>query len=614
MKRHGQRRLTVLGLGQGAPRWAARSVHVFQIVGMLDQLVGVGAGLVSHLWSSWVLIHPPPPTVRHLQSFEQYFGKEDERNAYNRRSLERVARTRQPLLSSFRGTLDYFLPVLRRSKLEGVLVSGTFRKELPTAAELIEEWSNLRGRTSDHFDAGLSRYARAALAIPVLGERGVRALGELLGILARAVADDPVNLQDLMRADYLRERVLGRTPHARQLKVSMMVDPVLGHRRPESYQKWHKRELGISAVPNMAIAVIPSNAGRSSSGGVVGALVAGRRFQQAAAELALRSENVLTAPLETYGAYILLHLAQQRSPTAQRLLAHDRAREIGRAVAEATGQSVTIGVGNYGGADSTLPEYARRAVIALELAVQQGKPLAAYDDVPGEWRSPSLEQAPVTHLGRLVEAVRARRLSEVATCGADYTRAVLVRCGGRTEVERAHFMNGVDALVTVLSKQRHLDERTLLELQGRLHATLDGAESSPALAAALRDAIELILSVQAAPEALELELKLSRAARYIEEHLREPLDVARVARQARLSKNYFSTRFRCSFGVGFSAYLTKARIEHAKKMLAGSDLLVSRVAEESGFATIPHFNRVFRRVVGKTPSEYRAAQRPTAGF
>ena len=54
-------------------------------------------------------------------------------------------------------------------------------------------------------------------------------------------------------------------------------------------------------------------------------------------------------------------------------------------------------------------------------------------------------------------------------------------------------------------------------------------------------------------------------------------------------------------------YRTQRRLELAKRVLLQPDRRVSEVAFEAGFESIPHFNRVFHRYVGCSPSEYRGA-------
>jgi len=55
----------------------------------------------------------------------------------------------------------------------------------------------------------------------------------------------------------------------------------------------------------------------------------------------------------------------------------------------------------------------------------------------------------------------------------------------------------------------------------------------------------------------------------------------------------------------FKAYLNRVRVEAASKLLSETDLPVSEIATRVGYGNIPHFNRIFREIVGTTPSALR---------
>jgi AraC-like DNA-binding protein len=70
--------------------------------------------------------------------------------------------------------------------------------------------------------------------------------------------------------------------------------------------------------------------------------------------------------------------------------------------------------------------------------------------------------------------------------------------------------------------------------------------------------------------------------------------------------------FKKATGINFTDYLSRVRIEKAKNLLLNPNLRVSEIAYEVGFQSLTHFNRVFKRVVGQSPTEYRE-QMPKAG-
>ncbi len=99
---------------------------------------------------------------------------------------------------------------------------------------------------------------------------------------------------------------------------------------------------------------------------------------------------------------------------------------------------------------------------------------------------------------------------------------------------------------------------------------------------------------------------ITRGRRFIAEHHREQLSLGDVARASHMSASYFCTVFKQSTGFGFNDYLSRARVESAKLLLLNAHVRVSEAAFACGFQSLSQFNRVFRRIVGDTPSRYRA--------
>jgi len=64
--------------------------------------------------------------------------------------------------------------------------------------------------------------------------------------------------------------------------------------------------------------------------------------------------------------------------------------------------------------------------------------------------------------------------------------------------------------------------------------------------------------------------------------------------------------FKRATGLTFTEYVARVRIEKAKTLLLARNRRVSEIAYEVGFQSLTHFNRVFRQIVGQSPSNYRA--------
>jgi len=99
---------------------------------------------------------------------------------------------------------------------------------------------------------------------------------------------------------------------------------------------------------------------------------------------------------------------------------------------------------------------------------------------------------------------------------------------------------------------------------------------------------------------------IKRAKEYIYEHHTEELSLARAAKAVNMSTFYFCKMFKKVTGINFTDYLSRVRIEKAKNLLLNPNLRVSEIAFEVGFQSLTHFNRVFKKLLGQSPTEYRA--------
>jgi len=100
---------------------------------------------------------------------------------------------------------------------------------------------------------------------------------------------------------------------------------------------------------------------------------------------------------------------------------------------------------------------------------------------------------------------------------------------------------------------------------------------------------------------------IHRAKEYIENHKSDPISLSEVARALNVSTFYFCKLFKKATGINFTEYLSRVRIEKAKNLLLNPNLRVSEIAYEVGFQSLTHFNRVFLRIVGRSPTAYRDA-------
>ena len=98
---------------------------------------------------------------------------------------------------------------------------------------------------------------------------------------------------------------------------------------------------------------------------------------------------------------------------------------------------------------------------------------------------------------------------------------------------------------------------------------------------------------------------IRRAKAYISGHYGDPVSLDEMARTTHVSTFYFCKMFKKATGLTFTDYLGRVRVEKAKNLLLNPQLRVSEIAYTVGFQSLTHFNRVFRKLTGESPTDFR---------
>ena len=99
--------------------------------------------------------------------------------------------------------------------------------------------------------------------------------------------------------------------------------------------------------------------------------------------------------------------------------------------------------------------------------------------------------------------------------------------------------------------------------------------------------------------------RLSPAILYIENNFCHPISLEEVCGQVGLSAQYFCKNFKKATTYTFVEYLNTLRVLYAQNMLANSDISITEAAYSSGFSSISYFNRIFKKITGENPSQFR---------
>lgn len=145
----------------------------------------------------------------------------------------------------------------------------------------------------------------------------------------------------------------------------------------------------------------------------------------------------------------------------------------------------------------------------------------------------------------------------------------------------------------------------------RLHAAIDRGADPLVLEEAISEAAVAFaaqLTGAAGDEAAGWRRPVRRAVAFMREQLAESLTLDAIAKHARLDKSHLSRAFRVQVGLPPHAFLIRLRVSRAKELLAAG-MAPTAVAPLVGFYDQSQLHRHFRRIVGVTPGQFRAAPR-----
>jgi transcriptional regulator GlxA family with amidase domain len=100
--------------------------------------------------------------------------------------------------------------------------------------------------------------------------------------------------------------------------------------------------------------------------------------------------------------------------------------------------------------------------------------------------------------------------------------------------------------------------------------------------------------------------RLLRAKDRMDARSHEDWPVVKLARVSGVSEAHFARSFKQAFGVPPHRYLLTRRIERAMALLRDTELPITEIAYDTGWASLGTFGRIFRDIAGESPSEVRA--------
>jgi AraC-like DNA-binding protein len=149
------------------------------------------------------------------------------------------------------------------------------------------------------------------------------------------------------------------------------------------------------------------------------------------------------------------------------------------------------------------------------------------------------------------------------------------------------------------------DPTRIMAMNSGHFSTLAGIDDEEELSPWMTDALERLMDEIHAQRRKRRQVHLARAIGYIQKHLAENIRRDEVARHGGLSPGHFSHLVREETGQTFRELVARYRVRHASHLLARTRRSLSQIAFDCGFADQSYFTKIFRKISGRNPLQYR---------
>jgi len=538
------------------------------------------------------------PEGHGLLRFEHQHGAAIDRFAYNLKNLALACRRRTTVLARHAGFADLFVPVPTEGRADSVLVTGPFRTERPSAADILETWFALTGRQSHLSDPEFGEYLERTLSTLALEGPQLAKFQRLLECLAELMAGQGSAEGLFAEVESLRaDLALSRSVERMWRGASRMVNELDSLAWESPHLTSQLRPLGLSRFPSQVLVGLFS--GRPSDGDAIDDRLRRDDFQRMCVSLARKAGNVVSGQVGDHG---VTFLAASAGP-ASRLLTRRKLLELGQEAStygrRRFGFSLHLGLG---APESPLSRQYQEALGAAQYALASGERLAsAPQRSTASHDLARLRRALIRPIDEKPDALRLRF--------DRFLGAVTSQAGHRLDVAKLCVEAGFERAVETVLGPGGLDTSTFAALETDIERALKKATTTSEVTAIFRQSLADLLAAAARPVSAQRDRSVRRAEEYMRHHCTEQLTLARVAQVAGFAPTYFSRLFREWQGTTFERYLMQLRVERAMHLLSNTSLNLQRVAQLSGFSDRHHFGAMFKRHSGETPGHYRARGR-----
>ncbi len=269
---------------------------------------------------------------------------------------------------------------------------------------------------------------------------------------------------------------------------------------------------------------------------------------------------------------------------------------------------VTIGVGQEKYSISEVGASTREAVEAVKCRLKKGVDGIIY------WNALRYKNVPVediftqkyrTIISNLTEVLDGIGFSDMV----DELYEAVKRTLNYSPIVLFDLVDRLTETVVRVWKENSVAEQTIAEFEQGVQMLLDCNYECNMLMYTFKDTVRRYFTRVKEEKMNVNQLPIRLAKQYVNEHYANPITLEELSEAIGLVPTYVSTLFKKEIGINFSDYLTSCRMEAAKKLLKEPSYTINEIAEMVGYGDPKYFSKMFNKVVGLKPSEYRKLYR-----
>lgn len=159
------------------------------------------------------------------------------------------------------------------------------------------------------------------------------------------------------------------------------------------------------------------------------------------------------------------------------------------------------------------------------------------------------------------------------------------------------------------ASSNHMNSYDVFEEEVNYYEKLRGFETIKEINNWVKTLTDTVITYQKNNHNQKLSRPVLRAKEFIKENYsNQDLNLKMLSEHIGLSENHFCSVFTKEIGHSFTDYLTHFRIEKAKELILNTDFKVYEISEMVGYANTEHFSRVFKKVTGCSPNNYKLSK------